>query len=165
MEPTFSELQMNLEKLEELYRQLLDLSKQKQRQLVESNLDEIERLTKEEEVLVYRASRIEKERYELTERLYAHYGLQGENNLPGLIEIAPPEVQKPLEEVKERLETLIAEMDKTNQENISLIKQSLRFINFTVDILSKAGDPAIYGSGNEKAQKAESVSRILDQKV
>jgi len=165
MEPAFQELIDHLEGIEELYKQMLELSGRKQKELVKGNLEQIEVFTKEEENLIYKAGRLEEQRYEHTGRLISHFQLKEDATLKELIEIAPKEAKDKLQTLLESMGQLIFEIDKLNQENISLIQQFLRFINITVDMLSKPNDPATYGMGKEKNQKQDTISRLLDKKI
>jgi len=165
MEPAFQELVDRLEGIQAIYRQMLELAGRKQKELVKGNLEQIDALTKEEENLIYKAGRLEDERYEYAGRLISHFQLKEDATLKELIEIAPPETKAKLHALQESMGQVIAQMDKLNQENIALIQQSLRFINFTVDMLSKPDDPATYSAGKEKSAKQDNISRILDRKI
>lgn len=165
MEPTFQELIIRLEGIQTLYQQLLELAGNKQQELVKGNLERIEALTKEEENLVYQAGRLEDERYKFAGRLFSHFGLREEATLKELIGLAPVAEQAKLQALHQNMGQLIAQMDKMSQENITLIQQSLRFINFTVDVLTKPDDTATYGSGIEKNSNQDNISRILDKKI
>ena len=165
MEPTFQELIIRLEGIQAMYQQLLGLAVKKQKELVKGNLERIDALTKEEENLVYQAGRLEDERYQYAGRLISHLGLKQEATLKDLIEVAPVIEQGKLQCLQESMSQLIVQMDKLSQENITLIQQSLRFINFTVNMLSKPDDNSTYGAGIEKNNKQENISRILDKKV
>jgi len=165
MEPTFQELIIRLEGIQSMYQQMLELAIKKQKELVKGNLERIDAITKEEEKLVYQAGRLEEERYQYAGRLISHFGLKQEATLKELIEVAPAIEQDKLHALQLSMSELIAQMDKLSQENIALIQQSLRFINFTVDMLTKPDDTATYGAGIEKNNKQENISRILDKKI
>lgn len=165
MEPAFQELIQSLEAIQAIYKQMAELAEKKQQELVKGNLEQIDALTKDEEKLIYLAGRLEDERSESAGRLIAHFQLQKDATLKDIMDIAPEGLRSKLQTIQESMGELIARMDKLNQENIALIRQSLRFINFTVDLLSKPEDPATYSAGSEKGPKQDSISRILDQKV
>lgn len=165
MEPTFQDLLERLEEIQDHYRQMLELAGKKQKELVKGNLEQIEALTKEEEKLIFKIGRLEDERHHCARRLISHFQLREEATLTDLMEVAPAEVKDKLQALQESMAQLIAEMDKLNQENINLIQQSLRFINFTVDLLTKADDPSTYGSGKEANAKPDTISRLVDKKI
>lgn len=165
METAFQELCLSLEGLQKLYQQMLVLAGKKQKQLVLGNLKEIENLTKEEESLVFEAGRLENERYQQAKRLTERYQLPQDATLTDFIKVAPQEDKVRLQELQENVNKLVQEIDKVNQENILLIEQSLKFINFTVDVLTKPEDVDTYDSDLGKNPKQDNISRILDKKI
>jgi flagellar biosynthesis/type III secretory pathway chaperone len=164
-ELTFQELIDRLEDQKDLYRRMMELGRQKQKELIMGDLERIDILTKEEENFLYQAERLEEQRYQCASRLIAHYQLPENATLKDLIQVAPSADRSKLEELQQSMNQMVSELDKLNQENIALIQQSLKFINFTVDLLTKPDDVGTYGSGKDKNKKQDSVSRILDKKI
>ncbi|MFA6691582.1 MAG: hypothetical protein WCR98_06345, partial [Saccharofermentanales bacterium] len=57
---------------------------------------------------------------------------------------------------------LIRELTQLNQENTSLLQQSLRFVNFTVEAINQQSKP-LYNA--EQEVKVEQLNNLLDKKV
>lgn len=164
MDSAFKNLEKHLNGILKLYKELIELSRKKQEELVKGNVDILDGLNKQEEILVFQASRQEAERYRCARELAAFYNLPSDAKLGELIDIAPPGDKEELSRLLTELLLIVGEIDKLNQENIALIQQSLKFINFTIDIVSQSTAPGTYGS-TEKETKSENVSRLVDKKV
>ena len=74
----------------------------------------------------------------------------------------PEEEQNKLGQIQESFAGIIKKLADLNQENTSLIQQSLRFINFTVDVLNQQSKP-LYNA--EKEVKIKQLNNLLDKKV
>lgn len=164
MESKFLELSNDLEAILNLYQKLIEISGQKQKELVNGNMEEIDRLNKEEEILVFQASRLETERFRRARELAAYYELPENAKLGELLEKAPPPEKEKLTVLLKKLLETIGEIDKINRENTALIQQSLKFINFTIDVLSQS-DPSVTYSSGDNERKSENRSILLDKKV
>ncbi|MFY9174749.1 MAG: flagellar protein FlgN [Peptococcia bacterium] len=165
MEVTFQELCSSLEGLRKLYVEILRLAKMKRKELVLGNLKGVEEITKEEEQLVIEAGRLENERYQQSKQLSQQYDLPPEATLSDFIKMASDEDKAKLQDLQEQMTKLAAEIDEVNQENILLIEQSLKFINFSIDVLTTPSDVDTYDVELGKGQKKENISRILDKKI
>ena len=163
MEPILKEMLQLLEGLKGINGELLELGKKKQRELINGSLEAIETLTRQEQALIIQAGRLEKERSLCAGRLISQYNLKDDATLLDVITIGTPQEQREMELLFEDLTQIIGELDKTNQENMSLIQQSLRYINFTVDVISQQSERTTYAG--DKSAKSIRESRLLDKKV
>ncbi len=165
MDNLFQELGNTLEKIQGVFQELLRITMEKQKQLVLGNIQEIERLTHEEEGLVFSAGSLENERYKLARQLINDFQLQEGATLTDIIQVAPEAEKSRLQLLQEDMRKLADKIDKVNQENILLIEQSLKFINFTVDVLTGPEGLDTYDTELDKGSKRENISRILDKKI
>lgn len=163
MEPILKDLIQLLDGLKGINGELLELGKKKQKELINGSLEAIEALTRQEEALIMQAGRLEKERNLCAGGLILRYNLPENAGLTELITLGTPEEQRNMETLFHDLTQIIGELDKTNQENMNLIQQSLRYINFTVDVISQQTEKTTYAG--DKSSKKISESRLLDRKV
>lgn len=164
MNSKFIELRDHLGNILNLYKELIELSREKQGELVKGNVESLDKLNKKEENLVFQASRMEAERYRCAREMAEVYNLSEDAKLSELIEEAPPKEKEELTILLNELLLVVEEIDKLNQENIALIQQSLKYVNFTIDVLSQNPPSGTYGS-TEKDNKAGNVSRLVDRRV
>ncbi len=163
MEPTFDDLINILKTQEDIYKNLLDLGEMKQAELVKGGMEEIDALTKSEEALIYQAGRTEEERIRCSSRLAMKHDLQETATLSDLIALAPEEKQEELRQLHESISVVLKELEKLGKENMELIKQALKIVNFGIEAISQE-PKGTYTSESSEGKKG-TVSRILDKRV
>lgn len=164
MDSKFTELRDYLDSILKIYLELMELSHEKQGELVKGNVENLDKLNKKEENLVYQASCLESKRYRCAREMAAFYDLPEDAKLSELLEKAPDMVKDELSQLLSELLQVVEEIDKLNQENIALIQQSLKYINFTMDVLSQNSPSSTYDA-KEKEITAGNISRLLDRRV
>ncbi len=163
MEPTFDDLINILKTQEDIYKNLLALGEMKQAELVKGGMEEIDAFTKSEEALIYQAGRTEEERIRCSSRLAMKCELQETATLSDLIALAPEEKQEELRRLHESMSIVLKELEKLGKENMELIKQALRIVNFGIETISQE-PKGTYTSESGEGKKG-AVSRILDKRV
>jgi len=151
-----------LEGQKAVYEELLSVSKKKQAGLVKGSIEALDSLTRSEEALIFQAGRLEDERFRYTDELIAAKGLDANATLNEVFCDAPTGLLGRMESVRGGLIETLGELDKTNRENISLIRQSLRILNNTIEAITL--DKKITYSP-EEGKTGEKKSLVLDRKV
>lgn len=162
MEQVFENLAALLERQKDIYEEIFSLAKLKQTELVKGSLEVLDNLNKQEEMLVIRAGRLEEERFKCTNDLIALCGLDEKASLQELLEKAPPEIKIALAALQKALTELLEQLDKINGENMDLIKQSLRFIHFSLEAVTQETQTTYTA---HRAIKVENLTKLLDRKV
>lgn len=162
MEKVFNNLAALLEGQKEIYEELLSLAKLKQIELVKGSIEILNNLNKQEEMLVFRVGRLEEERFKCTNDLIDTYGLDKDVALHDLIDTAPAEIKGILETLQKSMTDLLKQLEKINNENMDLIKQSLRFIHFSFETLTQETQTTYTA---DRAIKVENLTKLLDKKV
>jgi flagellar biosynthesis/type III secretory pathway chaperone len=162
MERVFDNLVELLEDQKKIYEELLGLGKLKQTELVKGSIEVLESLNKREEMLIFQIGRLEEDRFQCTNDIIKMYGLEENTSLRELVKAAPVEIQEQLDEIQKAMTELLIQMEKINSENIELIKQSLRFIQFSLDTITQETQTTYTA---DRAMKVENLTRLLDKKV
>lgn len=162
MEKVFNNLTALLEGQKEIYEELLSLARLKQIELVKGSIEILDNLNKQEEMLVFRVGRLEEERFKCTNDLIDTYGLDKDAALRDLIETAPAEIKGILETLQKSMADLLKQLEKINNENMDLIKQSLRFIHFSLETMTQETQTTYTA---DRAIKVENLTKLLDKKV
>ncbi|PKM88330.1 MAG: hypothetical protein CVU87_07635 [Firmicutes bacterium HGW-Firmicutes-12] len=162
MEQVFYNLVDLLEGQKKIYEDLQALGKLKQTELVKGSLEVLEGLNKQEEMLIIQVGRLEEERFCCTNEIIKVYGLEENAPLRELMKAAPVNIQEKLDELQKSMIELMTQMEKVNGENIELIKQSLRFIQFSLDTLTQETQTTYTAT---RAMKVENLTKLLDKKV
>jgi len=162
---TLKELVDILESETRFYEDILKLSSGKTKILVDGKVSELEKIVKLEQTLVVQVARLENKREELTEKLASELGME-------LKDITMTEILKHLKSGEadrfakccKRLSGVIKELKSANDLNSKLIKNSLDFINFSINLLAGAG--ALNNSYTNMGLKPNPVKRsFFDKKL
>lgn len=162
MKPTCQELIAILQTQLKIYSQLMELGSQKREHLIKGSLEELNDVSKQEEYFIFQLGKLEEKREKCFSNLAKLGGFDQNSSLREIVAQLPQEEQGQLEQIQEDFSALIEDLGQLNQENTSLIQQSLRFVNFSVDVLSQQSKP-VYNEENEVNIKQ--ISNLLDKKV
>lgn len=155
-----------LAKLLALYQGILELGKQKREVLIAGGkTQELEAITKQEEVLILQVSKVEKVRETVVQEITTANNAGGKQlTLSQIKQLASVDASGRFEQVTENLKTVVNEIASLNEINTRLLQQAINFINFNINMLAQhAADPtyAPQGQGDKPAQ----ARTFFDQKV
>ena len=122
----------------EVYKKLLDLSLRKTPVIIGANLDELAKITDEEQLIVNELSKVDKKR-ETSMKDIANVINKDVNTLKlsDLIDMlaARPQEQKQLADIYDKLKTTLNQMRQSNEQNKALIESSLELVEFDMNVL------------------------------
>lgn len=132
-----NELNNVLEQEAAVYDDLLKISREKTRIIVKNKVTELEQMVKLEQALIFKVGRLEDERDKLVARIVEHLNIQTKNvSITGLLEHISGEESGKLATAREKLLKTIDELKTVNEQNSKLIKNSLEFINFSINLIA-----------------------------
>ncbi len=135
------------------YEKLLALSIRKTPVIVSENLDELSKITDDEQIIVSRINHLDAQR---TEAIGDIANVLNKDvatlKIVDLIKMlaARPEEQKALAEVFDRLQENVRNVKRVNEQNRELIEQALELVQFNMNVLqsiNKAPETANYNKG------------------
>ena len=135
------------------YEKLLALSIRKTPVIVSENLDELSKITDDEQIIVSRINHLDAQR---TEAIGDIANVLNKDvatlKIVDLIKMlaARPEEQKTLAEVFDRLQENVRNVKRVNEQNRELIEQALELVQFNMNVLqsvNKAPETANYNKG------------------
>lgn len=148
-----------------LYKELLVLSEEKRRVLIEAQHIALEEITRREAPLVLEGSRLEERRAKVTAALAINYQLANQKpTLSELAAVAEPEVSEYLSAYSEDLGGTTKELVRLNLLNADLIKQGMTFVNYNMNLLTRSRVEPTYAPVGQKTPQ-RSAAIILDRKV
>ena len=151
MASLMEELIDTLDKENQEYEKLLDLSKRKSSVIAARNIAELEKITDEEQIVVSDISRLDNKRAEVTKDIANVINKDVESlKLSNLVDLMArqPKEQKMLAEVHDKLKSTVSQVRSLNENNQKLIEESLEMVQFDMNLLrSLRGAPqtANYG--------------------
>jgi len=135
------------------YGELLELSLKKTPVIVAGKPQELEKITEEEQIVVNRLQKLEKERRKTMEEIAAVINRDVETiRLPDVIRILNrrPDAQKQLSVVYDKLKETVHSVERANSQNRELIQSALEMVEFDLNVLQaarKAPETANYNRG------------------
>ena len=122
-----------------LYEGILKLSKNKTDVIVEGKVTELEGLTKFEQSTILQLGKLEEEREKLVDKLAEQLKVKvSDINLTSLEKLVPKEQAEKLKICHEKLPKVINNLSEANTLNAKLIRSSLDYIDFSVNVLTNA---------------------------
>jgi len=130
-----------LEEENKEYELLLDLSMKKTPVIVSANLEDLQKITDEEQEIIIRINRLEKKREENMKEIANVINKDVKDLTLGvLVDIFEkrPKEHKILAEVHDKLKNTIQKMVRINEQNRVLIESSLEMVRFDMEIIQAA---------------------------
>lgn len=148
-----------------VYENIFRLSKDKTNIIVEGRVSELENVVKLEQALVMQISRIDKQREELLEEIAKEVQLgEGGLNVSELKKHSNESQCAKLEDYQQRMIDLVEQLNHANQLNSKLIRNSLEFIEFSLNIISEA-DLTSNNYGNKGDSSKTAKKNLFDVKL
>jgi flagellar biosynthesis/type III secretory pathway chaperone len=148
-----------------MYEEILKLSKNKTNIIVEGKVNELESLTKLEQSIILKLGILENEREKLLEGLAAQLGIKASDiTLSGLEKMLSGEQKEKMTECRQKLPKLLKDLNDANVLNSKLIKNSIDYIDFSINLLTNAG-PAGNTYGNSGLSRDSKRKNFFDVKL
>ena len=146
------------------FHRLLELLKQEQKAIVEDDLEGLELSVLSQQSVASEAQMLEAERMQVVEELSSRLNMDpGNFSLARLLEVVESSQGEELSRMRETLLELNEKIRITNENNAFLVRQSMRYTERCIDILT--GQPAgrrTYGQfGRER--RNEKLSAVLNR--
>ena len=135
------------------YEGLLELSQKKTPIIISGNLEDLQKITDDEQVMVSRIANLEKKRVEVTADIANVLNKDVKTlKLTNLIEMlsARPAEQKKLLEVHDKLQASVRGLQRVNEQNRELLSNALEMVEFEMNLLQAmkaAPETANYNRG------------------
>jgi len=153
-----------IEEENQIYKDILDISRRKTQIIVDGKVSKLDHLTKTEQQMVVTIGRLEEEREEVIRKIAVHTGVERERiDMDFLKNRLNERLRDKFSKVLEEISLTLDELKKLNDFNSELIKKSLEYINFSINLIADNSSRHIYSNGKGKDEK-EGVS-FFDQKV
>lgn len=126
-----------LEKLEKMHKSLLELANKKTELIKANDMEQIDDMLKMEQAHVAAIETLEQQRQTMVTDYLQAKGIAFTDipTVAQVIDAAEGAEKQALQEVRERLVALLADLKRQNELNQKLVFQSLQFVNLTLDML------------------------------
>lgn len=138
-----------------LYEDVLKLSKNKTGIIVEGKVSELENIVKLEQSMILQMGKLEDVRESLVEKLSKHLNAgPAEQTVTQLSKLLQKENSSRLNACQQKLTKVLGELKDTNGLNSRLIKNSLDYIDFSVNLLTNTGTAGNLYSNSGQANES-----------
>lgn len=142
-----------MSELLDLYQALLTLSRQKREILIAGKAQSLESITRQEELLILQAGKLEVIREKLIREIADHCGVSTQGlSLAAISELAEPADAERLSALGTAFEQVSHELVPLNRLNTELIEQALRFVNYSINILTQSQSSNTYEPHGKSGQ-------------
>lgn len=148
-----------------LYKGILKIAKNKTDVIIGGKVSELENIVKLEQYIILQLSKLEEEREELVDKLSVQLSVDASDiTLSSLEKLLPKEQAERLESCHKMLPEIVRDLDQANVLNSKLIKNSLDYIDFSINVLMNAGSAgSTYGNSGQSNDLKK--RNLLDMKL
>ncbi|KGP91405.1 hypothetical protein N780_19440 [Pontibacillus chungwhensis BH030062] len=150
-----------------LHESLLNLSRKKTEALKPDDIDTLQALLVEERKHIQGINGIENKRGQLVEEWFRIYSPQtSEKTISNMLSVLPEDSEKfELAGLFESFVTVLAQLKEQEQLNTELTKQSLQFVDLTLNMIQPQAKDMNYGNPKGQQAKSESNRSMFDSKA
>jgi flagellar biosynthesis/type III secretory pathway chaperone len=162
------ELLLTMDKLNEIHLVMLELAELKTTVLVQNQVEKLNQIVNKETSLMKRITELDHQRIEDISRFLIHKGYRANANITveDLVKLLFKAEEK--QALKQSQKILLGTLDKLKDLNLlnqQLIKQSLAFVDYSIDLLSHVSDADIvYHHPNDRGYSGNK-SAMFDAKA
>ncbi len=154
-----------IEKESAIYQEVLELAREKKQIIIDGKIQELEVITKREQVLVGSLIKLENLRSSTVEEIVGELGIRSIDNVTELVGYLDETTQRHLLNLKSKLSETVDLLSDENSLNNKLIEQSLDMIEFNMNLITGFNSEGTsYGSdADEKDVKRK--TNLFDARV
>jgi flagellar biosynthesis/type III secretory pathway chaperone len=157
-----------LKKEQGCYKDILELSRTKNKLIIEGKVAELDKIVKLEQSMIFNIGQLERKREEEVAALARVLNLS-DTQLPisELMNMLQPELRKGLEDIHAKLKETFSELKSVNDINGQLLEQSLEYIDFSINMITSSSAPtgSLYEDINVRGKDKQGKKNIFDTKV
>lgn len=139
-------------------KELLDITFKKTDILVEGEIGKLSKITMEEEKLINKIGNLEESRQNLIDEWGMDISMPLSDIIPKI-----PEGSEEVEEIAMKLSKILEEIGIRNQLNAQLLKDSIEWIDFNVNLLTTTNTSTTYKKDDKEKKNIN--SQLFDRKV
>lgn len=159
MSKSVEQLVQTLDKESEIYRDLLNIAKQKREVIKAQDIDQLQSMVNEEQGLIVSLFKLEELREKVVDKIMREEKLDFVENVTQLAQLLSVDAKNKVLEAKNRLLVLVKTVNEETRFNSVLLEERLELINMNINLLTQSGlDSGVY---SKKADSEENDRRSL----
>ncbi|OJV62400.1 MAG: hypothetical protein BGO41_06275 [Clostridiales bacterium 38-18] len=159
MSKSVEQLVQTLDKESEIYRDLLNIAKQKREVIKAQDIDQLQSMVNEEQGLIVSLFKLEELREKVVDKIMREEKLDFVENVTQLAQLMSSDAKNKILDAKNRLLVLVKTVNEETRFNSVLLEERLELINMNINLLAQSGlDSGVY---SKKADSDENDRRSL----
>lgn len=166
MNPLIEELKQVLTEELEIYKTIHEYALKKTDIITSGKINELDKLTQIEQTLIIKIGKLEDKREEVIEKIGKKLNLKKDVNLSAIMPYIDKKDEKEINAIRDEFVNLLNKLKDRNQINSVLIKDSLEYINFNINLLTQSTsiEGATYSKDKGKDGSIQN-RNLFDKKV
>lgn len=149
-----------------IHKQMNELAIEKTEIIKKNDMPALDELIKKEASLIKQLKKLEQDRKKTVSEYARKYGLTSENvTISELVESVPEKERAILKKLQKGLLSEIGQLKKQNELNGQLLEDSLRYINFTLDLIVPDPEEYMYRRPSGKQSDEGTHRSIFDSRA
>ncbi len=149
----------------DLYRDMVDLANKKRDVITKGDIKELDNITHIEQEIIINIGKLEDTRTEIVDMIMEELGLTNDDiNVSKVLERLDQKDKVHLEKMRDDFIQILNELKEKNDLNNALIKDSLEYINFNLNLMTNASSENTY-SDKVNNQKGKQNKNLFDAKA
>ncbi|HMM19552.1 MAG TPA: flagellar protein FlgN [Selenomonadales bacterium] len=166
MKEKWDKLAALTEEARDMYGVIVELARQKRDILVGVRAEELDKITRQEELLIPRIGKLQGGRDSIMRELAARYHLTDQSTFEEFTAFAPEDVAERLVKATREWGELVQELVQLNQVNADMLQRTLSFIDYNMNLLSRTMANTTYTPPGQTQLSRSGVARsLIDQKL
>jgi hypothetical protein len=159
MSKSVEQLVQTLDKESEIYRDLLNIAKQKREVIKSQNIDQLQSMVNEEQGLIVSLFKLEELREKVVDKIMREEKLDFVENVTQLAQLLSVDAKNKVLDAKNRLLVLVKTVNEETRFNSVLLEERLELINMNINLLTQSGLDS--GTYSKRADSEENDRRSL----
>lgn len=164
MSKMIDQLLLALNKEQEIYDEVIAMSKDKQQAIVNNDLTKLQVIMEKEKTYSISLVKLEEIRSKMLNQLVKEYDLVEINNLSDLYPFMKDQDVRKIENIRTRLMNTVKILSQKNELNKQLLEQSIEQVQFDLNLMTTVGEGNVNYEGNASDTDVERRS-IFDRKI
>jgi len=159
------QLVMALEKEEEIYQDIFDLSLKKKQSIIDGDVKSLEKIVNKEKALAMSLIKLDNIRVRIVNEILKENNVDSVENITELSEFIDSKAKEKILKLKSKLNHVIKKVKNENDLNKDLVAQQLDYIQFNIDLMTNID----LGSNNYSKEANDNVKKgrknLFDAKI
>jgi hypothetical protein len=165
MSKSVEQLILALDKEYEIYKEVLEVAKQKKQIIVEGKMKELDDITSKEQAIILSIGKLESIRAAILKNIVNELDIDEAQNISQLSKYLDDKSKKKILAIRDKFKDILIGVRNQNDLNNKLIQQSLEYIEFNKNLLTSLENQGSTYSSNADEKDIKIKNNLFDAKI